>query len=72
MKAKNFYKKPEYGINEYECVCLGKISDGFDTESKAWEWMLCQALNMLDKYVDWDNPDDNMLPFCKIMDGKPL
>lgn len=55
------YTKPELGLRGYECFCLGTLSNGFKTEKAAYQWIIDKLVNFLDLYVDWDNPDSNLL-----------
>jgi hypothetical protein len=55
------YTKPELSSNGYECFCLGIFADGFKTESEAWQWIVNKLTSFLDLYVDWEDPDSNLL-----------
>ena len=55
------YTKPKLGIRGYECFCLGILSDGFKTETEAYQWIIKQLVDFLNLYVDWGDPDNNLL-----------
>ena len=55
------YTKPKKGIRGYECFCLGVFSDGFKTKEDAYLWIINKLAEFLDLYVDWGDPDNNLL-----------
>ena len=62
MKAENMiYTKPTKGLRDYECFCLGVFSDGFKTKEAAYLWIINSLTTFLDLYVDWGDPDNNLL-----------
>jgi hypothetical protein len=60
-KTCSIYTEPKLGSRDYECFCLGILSDGFKTKEDAYRWIITKLVEMLDLYVDWDDPDSNLL-----------
>ncbi len=55
------YTELELGIRDYECFCLGILRDGFKTKEDAYQWIIKELVDFLNLYVDWNDPDSNLL-----------